>query len=165
MDNTISEESNDGKSSTTESTQNDDVVDHKMRKSLNFKLSNICSHRYAHYFNQPQSDNYRDMVYQPFTLATIKQRIFNGQIKSDLELKRDLMLMFSNILNCHGRRERIHKATLEMISDTLKMFDSNDQKITRSRERTQTPEVKKVGRRKTRGSISLDKMIKKKNQS
>jgi len=115
-----------------------------VRKSLNYKLKNIISHRHAGYFLQPVSDeNYGDIIYQPINLDIVKQRIHSGRIKSDLELKRDLLLMFSNALNWNGRHARIHKASLEMLNDILKMFDSSfDQKITRNRERhSQTPEV------------------------
>ena len=62
---------------------------------------------------------YKNIVYRPMDLGTIKRNIENGSIKSTREFQRDVMLMFTNAIMYNSSNHDIHKISLEMYKEVL----------------------------------------------
>ena len=62
---------------------------------------------------------YKNVVYRPMDLSTIKKNIDNGSIKSTKEFQRDVMLMFTNALMYNSSSHDIHKISMEMYREVL----------------------------------------------
>ena len=64
-------------------------------------------HKHAHLFNSPVSDavapEYRDLVYRPMDLGSIKKNIESGHIDSTEGMLRDINLVFLNAIMYNSR--------------------------------------------------------------
>merc|ERR1712228_183730 len=72
-------------------------------------------------------------------ISKIKARIRAGKISNFAEVKRDVMLMFSNSIMFNSRRSLVHQDTLEMVGDVyqrLEEVDKNLRKIKAANQRT-----------------------------
>lgn len=147
VDNTISEESNDAKSSANDSA--DVEFDEMWREDAISIWRNIKNLGKAPMFLQPTSEaaeSCRKLVRRQMDLNTIRRRIETGQIRNRVEFKRDLMVMFANVYISHSSKHRTYKIAEEMEKDSLKLCEQkHEHKITRAHEKTSlTPDVSKI---------------------
>ncbi|KAJ6222109.1 hypothetical protein RDWZM_000654 [Blomia tropicalis] len=157
-DNTISEESNDGKSSTNDSFQKDDIETKKWKLTARNILKNIKNILSAAPFFKPVAEElYQHVVHREMNLDLIKKRIENGEIKNMLELKRDFLLISSNAIMFNHYDNHIYKAAKEFGNEIVQYLE-DEQKPTRSRKRSsKSPKTRAIPkRRKTRGSITFE---------
>ena len=79
--------------------------------------------RHATVFMHPVKEEiapgYKNIVYRPMDLGTIKRNIENGSIRSTREFQRDVMLMFTNAIMYNSSNHDIHKISLEMYKEVL----------------------------------------------
>lgn len=68
-------------------------------------------------------------------LSLIKKRIESGLTKNNSDLKKDILHMFSNVFMLYSANDREYKAAIEMESNILPLFETSQQKVTRTRER------------------------------
>lgn len=146
VDNTISEESNDAKSSANDSAEVE--FDEMWRQDAISIWRNVKNLGKAPMFLQPTSEaaeSCRKLVRRQMDLSTIRRRIETGQIRNRVEFKRDLMVMFANVYMSHSSKHRTYKIAEEMEKDSLKLCEQkHEQKITRAHEKTSlTPDVSK----------------------
>ena len=77
------------------------------RKSILVVLGRIMQHKHAHLFNSPVSEavapEYRDLVYRPMDLGSIKKNIESGHIDSTEGMLRDINLVFLNAIMYNSR--------------------------------------------------------------
>ena len=77
------------------------------KKSILAVLGKIMLHKHAHLFNSPVSEavapEYRDLVYRPMDLGSIKKNIESGHIDSTEGMLRDINLVFLNAIMYNSR--------------------------------------------------------------
>ena len=77
------------------------------KKSILAVLGRIMQHKHAHLFNSPVSEavapEYRDLVYRPMDLGSIKKNIESGHIDSTEGMLRDINLVFLNAIMYNSR--------------------------------------------------------------
>ena len=77
------------------------------KKSILAVLGRIMQHKHAHLFNTPVSEavapEYRDLVYRPMDLGSIKKNIESGHISSTEGMLRDINLVFLNAIMYNSR--------------------------------------------------------------
>jgi len=147
----------------------EDEKDYKVwKKSILMVLSQIAAHKHASLFAAPVSEaeapKYRQIVYRPMDLGTIKKSIENATIRNTDELQRDLALMFLNATMYNSSDHDVYKFTLAMQRDTTIIIQEflNTQALLRASEnpKLRMKEILEDGpRARTRtgsGSFTLD---------
>ena len=87
---------------------NSEEIERQMwKKSILVVLGRIMQHKHAHLFNSPVSEavapEYRDLVYRPMDLGSIKKNIESGHIDSTEGMLRDINLVFLNAIMYNSR--------------------------------------------------------------
>jgi len=97
------------------------------KKSILAVLGRIMMHKHAHLFNSPVNEalapEYRDLVYRPMDLGSIKKNIESGHIDSTEGMLRDINLVFLNAIMYNSSETEIHAMTLAMQSDANRMAE------------------------------------------
>ena len=77
------------------------------KKSMLGLMARVMQHKHAHLFNDPVSEvvapEYRDLVYRPMDLGSIKKNIESGHIDSTEGMLRDIHLVFLNAIMYNSR--------------------------------------------------------------
>lgn len=91
------------------------------RKSIGLVLSQIAAHKHASLFAGPVSEaeapEYRQIVFRPMDLGTIKKNIDSGVIRTTEEFQRDLRLMFFNATMYNSSEHAVYRLTRSMQRD------------------------------------------------
>lgn len=66
---------------------------------------------------------YSSVVYRPMDLQTIKKNIENGTIRTTLEFKRDVMLMFTNAIMYNKTNDFVYNMALQMQQESLQPIE------------------------------------------
>jgi len=97
------------------------------KKSILAVLGRIMQHKHAHLFNSPVSEavapEYRDLVYRPMDLGSIKKNIESGHIDSTEGMLRDINLVFLNAIMYNSSETEIYALTISMQSDANRMVE------------------------------------------
>lgn len=97
------------------------------KKSILAVLGKIMQHKHAHLFNSPVSEavapEYRDLVYRPMDLGSIKKNIESGHIDSTEGMLRDINLVFLNAIMYNSSETEIYAMTLAMQNDANRMVE------------------------------------------
>eukprot|EP00092_Neocalanus_flemingeri_P028022 GFUD01030425.1.p1 GENE.GFUD01030425.1~~GFUD01030425.1.p1 ORF type:complete len:900 (-),score=332.97 GFUD01030425.1:356-3055(-) len=95
------------------------------KKSIILVWSQIAQHKNASLFSSAVSEadapEYRDIVYRPMDLNSIKKNIESGHIKTTEGVERDLMLMFFNAIMYNSSDHEVYNLTRDMQEDTEKI--------------------------------------------
>ena len=62
-------------------------------------------------------------VCRPIDLTTIKRKVETGEIRSTLEFRRDLMLMFTNAMMYNQPEHDVYKMAMTMYDDVMKSIE------------------------------------------
>ncbi len=93
------------------------------KRSIMMVYTNIACHKHATVFMHPVKEEiapgYRQLVYRPMDLSTIKKNLDSGFIKSTVEFQRDIMLMFTNAIMYNSSNYDIHKLAVEMYKEVV----------------------------------------------
>ena len=96
------------------------------KKSIILVWGQISQHKNANLFanavTEADAPDYRDIVYRPMDLNSIKKNVESGLIKSTEEFERDLMLMFFNATMYNCSDHEVYKLTRDMHEDTEKIL-------------------------------------------
>lgn len=105
----------------------DDREYRSWKKSILIVYSRLISHKNASLFAKPISDeqvpDYKDIVYHPSDLQSLKRNIENGSIRSTPEFQRYVMIMCYNALLYNLNDEVICARAKEMLNDALTLID------------------------------------------
>ncbi|ENN74658.1 hypothetical protein HUJ04_004789 [Dendroctonus ponderosae] len=110
------------------STAYDDDKDYRnWKKSMMLVYNRLASNKYASLFFKPITEEhapgYRAIVYRPMDLQTIKKNIDTGVIRTSLEFKRDVMLMFTNAIMFNKTRDTVYNMALQMQKESMNPID------------------------------------------
>ena len=87
----------------------------------------MAQHKNASLFASPVSDSdapdYRDIVYRPMDLGSIKKNIEMGHIRTTEEFQRDLYLMFFNAIMFNSSDYSVYTMTMDMLADTTRIVN------------------------------------------
>ncbi|XP_030766567.1 bromodomain-containing protein 8 [Sitophilus oryzae] len=102
----------------------DDDKDYRnWKKSVMLVYNRLASNKYASLFSKPITDDqapgYSTLVYRPMDLLTIKKNIDNGVIRTSLEFKRDVMLMFTNAIMYNKTNDLVYSMALQMQQESM----------------------------------------------
>ena len=96
------------------------------KKSIILVWGQISQHKNANLFanalTEADAPDYRDIVYRPMDLNSIKKNVESGLIKTTEEFERDLMLMFFNATMYNCSDHEVYKLTRDMHEDTEKIL-------------------------------------------
>jgi len=96
------------------------------KKSIILVWSQISQHKNANLFanavTEADAPDYRDIVFRPMDLNSIKKNLESGHIKTTEEFERDLMLMFFNATMYNSSDHEVYKLTVDMHRDTQKIL-------------------------------------------
>ncbi|KAM6251586.1 bromodomain-containing protein 8-like [Porphyrio hochstetteri] len=99
----------------------------------------IASHRYSGPFlkavSEKQAPGYREVVKRPMDLSSIKRRLSKGHIRSMIQFKRDLMLMFQNAMMYNSISHQVHRLAVDMQREILEQLRMLDEALRCSRDR------------------------------
>ncbi|KAF7265639.1 bromodomain containing 8 [Rhynchophorus ferrugineus] len=127
----------------------DDDKDYKnWKKSVMLVYNRLASNKYASLFLKPITDDhapgYSSYVYRPMDLLTIKKNIDSGAIRSSLEFKRDVMLMFTNAIMYNKTNDTVYEMALQMQQESMNpieiLLQAQNQVDTPLRRETRTSE-------------------------
>jgi len=97
------------------------------KKSMLGLMARVMQHKHAQLFNDPVSEvvapEYRDLVYRPMDLGSIKKNIESGHIDSTEGMLRDIHLVFLNAIMYNSSETEIYAMTLSMQSDVSKIVE------------------------------------------
>lgn len=98
------------------------------KKSILMVFNRLSSHKYASVFLRPitddQSTGYKNIIYRPMDLQTIKKNIENGSIRTTIEFQRDIMLMCLNAIMFNKRDSNAYNMAKEMMSESKAIIDT-----------------------------------------
>lgn len=142
------DESNDARSTVTEASQADEV-DNKFRTFAKKLLTGLQRDTDQSIISPPppgtiEGKGYESHVILKFDLATIKKRVEAGQVRTNAELKRDLMQLLANMVMCTPIMQTAMKAKIQQMRKTvLDMIEPHKSKGRRDRvsTRDRTSEV------------------------
>lgn len=102
----------------------DDDKDYRnWKKSVMLVYNRLASNKYASLFLKPitdeQAPGYSTVVYRPMDMQTIKKNIDNGIIRTSLEFKRDVMLMFTNAIMYNKTNDTVYNMALQMQQESI----------------------------------------------
>lgn len=90
-------------------------------------IESISSYKYAsaflHPVNESSAPNYYSLVKKPRDLKTIKQMVKDGRIQTNMELEREILLMFANAIMYNKTGTDIYEWTKEMQLEVDKMIE------------------------------------------
>merc|ERR1719481_790344 len=96
------------------------------KKSIILVWSQISQHKNANLFanavTEADAPDYRDIVFRPMDLNSIKKNVESGHIKTTEEFERDLMLMFFNATMYNSSDHEVYKLTVDMHRGTQKIL-------------------------------------------
>lgn len=106
----------------------DDDKDYRnWKKSMMLVYNRLASNKYASLFFKPiteeQAPGYGAIVYRPMDLQTIKKNIDTGVIRTSLEFKRDVMLMFTNAIMFNKTQDTVYSMALQMQKESMDPVD------------------------------------------
>ncbi|KOC13155.1 hypothetical protein AFLA70_16g005421 [Aspergillus flavus AF70] len=120
-------------------------------------MNDVTTHKHASIFTKPLTERdapgYRDLIYRPQDLKSIKSSIHQGRIVNSAQLEKELIRMFTNAVMFNplpqrgfgpafpmtsdsGSRESTQVPELDeggIINDTIEMFEDVEQAVTRWR--------------------------------
>ncbi|ODV72871.1 Bromodomain-containing protein [Cyberlindnera jadinii NRRL Y-1542] len=90
-------------------------------------IESISSYKYAsaflHPVNESSAPNYYSLIKKPRDLKTIKQMVKDGRIQTNLELEREILLMFANAIMYNKTGTDIYEWTKEMQPEVDKLIE------------------------------------------
>ena len=96
------------------------------KKSIILVWGQISQHKNANLFanavTEADAPDYRDIVFRPMDLNSIKKNVESGHIRTTEEFERDLMLMFFNATMYNSSDHEVYKLTRDMAEDTEKVL-------------------------------------------
>ncbi|XP_066245726.1 bromodomain-containing protein 8 [Euwallacea similis] len=106
----------------------DDDKDYRnWKKSVMLVYNRLSSNKYASLFLKPiteeQAPGYSSTVYRPMDLQTIKKNIDTGVIRTSLEFKRDVMLMFTNAVMYNKTLDTVYNMALQMQQEAMESIE------------------------------------------
>ncbi|CAH0550951.1 unnamed protein product [Brassicogethes aeneus] len=105
----------------------DDKDYRNWKKSVMLVYNRLATNKYASLFLKPITDDqapgYSNMVYRPMDLQTIKKNIENGHIRTTLEFKRDIMLMFTNAIMYNKTSDTVYNMAKQMQQESMQPID------------------------------------------
>ncbi|XP_066141386.1 bromodomain-containing protein 8 [Euwallacea fornicatus] len=106
----------------------DDDKDYRnWKKSVMLVYNRLSSNKYASLFLKPiteeQAPGYSSTVYRPMDLQTIKKNIDSGVIRTSLEFKRDVMLMFTNAVMYNKTLDTVYNMALQMQQEAMESIE------------------------------------------
>ncbi|CAG9773911.1 unnamed protein product [Ceutorhynchus assimilis] len=105
----------------------DDKEHRNWKKSVMLVYNRLASNRYASLFRKPITDEqapcYSNLIYKPMDLLTIKKNIDSGIVRTSLQLKRDIMLMFQNALMYNKTNGTVYTMALQMQQESLEPIE------------------------------------------
>ncbi|XP_050294718.1 bromodomain-containing protein 8-like [Anthonomus grandis grandis] len=128
----------------------DDDKDYRnWKKSVTLVYNRLASNKYASLFLKPITDDqapgYSSVVYRPMDLQTIKKNIDNGILRTSLEFKRDVMLMFTNAIMYNKTNGTVYNMALQMQQESLNpieiLLQADGQVEVPARRETRTSDV------------------------
>lgn len=129
------------------------------KKSIMMVYNNIACHKHATVFMHPVKEEiapgYRNCVYRPMDLSTIKKNLESGHIKSTVEFQRDIMLMFTNAIMYNSSNHDIHKISLEMYKEVV----SDIEQLLNAQETMGDDAVKPLRFKEIRSSTASDRAL------
>ena len=115
--------------STKVAVEEDEKTYKQWKRSILLLWKSISNHKWANVFMSPVTDDiapsYSKVVAFPMDLTTLRRRIENGVIRSDLEFARDILLMFQNAFVYNNSDHEIYKLALEMQNDCLGLMQQH----------------------------------------
>ena len=114
-------------SSSTKSVTIEEDRDYRAwKKSIILVWNQISQHKNANLFvnavTEADAPDYRDIVFRPMDLNSIKRNVESGHIRTTEEFERDLMLMFFNATMYNSSDHEVYKLTKDMHEDTEKIL-------------------------------------------
>merc|ERR1712142_157646 len=113
------------------------------KTTLTRQLDILLEHKHRTLFERAVTDkqaaNYSRIVKNPMSISKIKSRIRSGEVSTFADMKRDVLVMFTNSLMFNSRVSAVHQETLEMASDIrkrLEEMEANFSKIQSASEKT-----------------------------
>lgn len=106
----------------------DDDRDYRnWKKSVMLVYNRLATNKYASLFLKPitedQAPGYNNIVYRPMDLQTIKKNIESGAIRTTLEFKRDILLMFNNAIMYNKTNGTIYNMAKQMQQESLQPIE------------------------------------------
>ena len=96
------------------------------KKSIILVWNQISQHKNANLFvnavTEADAPDYRDIVFRPMDLNSIKRNVESGHIRTTEDFERDLMLMFYNATMYNSSDHEVYKLTRDMHGDTEKIL-------------------------------------------
>ncbi|KAL1513986.1 hypothetical protein ABEB36_003317 [Hypothenemus hampei] len=107
---------------------NEDDKDYKnWKKSVLLVYNRLASHKYASLFLKPITDDqatgYSATVYRRMDLQTIKKNIDTAVIRTSLEFKRDVMLMFTNAIMYNKTNDTVFNMASQMQQESIEPIE------------------------------------------
>ena len=114
-------------SSSTKSVTIEEDRDYRAwKKSIILVWNQISQHKNANLFvnavTEADAPDYRNIVFRPMDLNSIKRNVESGHIRTTEEFERDLMLMFFNATMYNSSDHEVYKLTRDMHEDTEKIL-------------------------------------------
>jgi len=92
------------------------------KRSIILVWNQIAQHKNAWIFASPVTESgYKDIVYRPMDLGTIKKNVESGAIRNTVEFQRDLSLMFFNAIMYNSSDHEVYSLTRNMQEDASKI--------------------------------------------
>lgn len=105
----------------------DDKDYRNWKKSVMLVFNRLATNKYASLFLKPITDDqapgYSNLVYRPMDLQTIKKNIENGHIRTSLEFKRDIMLMFNNAIMYNKTNDTVYNMAKQMQQESMQAIE------------------------------------------
>lgn len=96
------------------------------KKSVMLVYNRLTTHKYASLFLKPITDDqapgYHSVIYRPMDLHAIRKNIENGTIRTNMELKRDVLLMFTNAIMYNKTNDHVYNMTRKMQTECLQQI-------------------------------------------
>lgn len=148
----------------------DDDREHRnWKKSVMLVYNRLATHKYASLFLKPITDDqapgYSHLIYRPMDLQTIKKNIESGVLRTTLEFKRDIMLMFTNAIMYNKTNGTVYNMAKQMQQECLQpieiLMQAQSQEGAPARRETRTSES---GVKRKRTMTGSEENIKKKRK-
>lgn len=116
-------------------------TDTKWRRKSLLLLKNIQNHQSFPLISKLNQDSeIFNAIHKKITLDTIRNSIHNNQIRTNDELKRDLMILFTNsVLINKNKSEK--QQLIKFSKESLNLFETTIEMKSKNREKSYTPEV------------------------
>ncbi|KPM04931.1 bromodomain-containing 8-like protein [Sarcoptes scabiei] len=116
-------------------------TDTKWRRKSLLLLKNIQNHQSFPLISKLNQDSeIFNAIHKKITLDTIRNSIHNNQIRTNDELKRDLMILFTNsVLINKNKSEK--QQLIKFSKESLNLFETTIEMKSKNREKSYTPEI------------------------